>query len=451
MASYLFNIYEGNTGGLKSISESKVGSFAVGTDKYYGIYFDTGRKSIWTQNTEFGRSSDIDTEGQNAYELFSYHTLGITQLASIGDNYTTYALTYLITDNPGNAASHTLTYGVSPVPTKLYIDEADEALSYEIEKNAFVSASAFSYLYDLHLAYTHTLTIKDHNSNDIPFNGSSNVYIDSTYQSAYSTYSIYTTYSSYSAYYNSGIERSGSTTSGVVTNLYNNNGKITVSYTSLTGSYNTNNGFVIGYTQSNTGKISVSLRNFDSSQISSNNIVELSISNSNPTKYVTYTYINELGHLYNTYSFVYANTVNYKYHEFGITQLAYIGDNYITYVLNGLNTTNPGNATSHTLTYGVSPVPTQLYVDEANEALSYEIEKNAFVSAAAFSYLYDLHIAYTHTLTIKDHNGNDISFNGSSNVYVDLNTDLFSKFENDTTNNFVKLKIGNIEKSLVIN
>ena len=58
MAGKLFNIYSGNTGGVLSTSTAKVGSFGTTSDDFYSVNFDTGRKSIWTNNIEFGRAAD---------------------------------------------------------------------------------------------------------------------------------------------------------------------------------------------------------------------------------------------------------------------------------------------------------------------------------------------------------------------------------------------------------
>ena len=58
MAGKLFNIYSGNTGGVLSTSTTKVGSFGTTSDDFYSVNFDTGRKSIWTNNIEFGRAAD---------------------------------------------------------------------------------------------------------------------------------------------------------------------------------------------------------------------------------------------------------------------------------------------------------------------------------------------------------------------------------------------------------
>ena len=58
MAGKLFNIYSGNTGGALSTSTAKVGSFGTTSDNFYSVNFDTGRKSIWTNNIEFGRAAD---------------------------------------------------------------------------------------------------------------------------------------------------------------------------------------------------------------------------------------------------------------------------------------------------------------------------------------------------------------------------------------------------------
>ena len=58
MAGKLFNIYSGNTGGVLSTSTAKVGSFGTTSDNFYSVNFDTGRKSIWTNNIEFGRAAD---------------------------------------------------------------------------------------------------------------------------------------------------------------------------------------------------------------------------------------------------------------------------------------------------------------------------------------------------------------------------------------------------------
>lgn len=58
MAGKLFNIYSGNTGGVLSTSTTKVGSFRTTSDDFYSVNFDTGRKSIWTNNIEFGRAAD---------------------------------------------------------------------------------------------------------------------------------------------------------------------------------------------------------------------------------------------------------------------------------------------------------------------------------------------------------------------------------------------------------
>lgn len=71
----------------------------------------------------------------------------------------------------------------------------------------------------------------------------------------------------YLSYGLNSVELAGSTTSGVLTNIYvntasNKPNKLTVSYTNLTGSQDASSGFVYGYVQSSTGKISIHTRNF---------------------------------------------------------------------------------------------------------------------------------------------------------------------------------------------
>lgn len=159
----------------------------------------------------------------------------------------------------------------------------------------------------------------------------------------------------------------------VVTYTYiDANGKIHYDYRDLSGSDSGN--FVTGYTQTKDGKISISKGSFTNSFTDEGKHNLVTYSSSNPHKFISYTYIDTTGKVHQTYDTIYVDPENdFKYHDLNITQVTYQGDANFVYALTGVSTTN-GNATSHTIAYQISGLPTKKYVDDqfrANDALRY--------------------------------------------------------------------------------
>jgi len=159
----------------------------------------------------------------------------------------------------------------------------------------------------------------------------------------------------------------------VVTYTYiDANGKIHYDYRDISGSDSDN--FLTGFSQTKDGKVSVSKGKFTNSFTNEGKHNLVTYSSSNPHKFVSYTYIDTTGKVHQTYDTIYVDPENdFKYHDLSITQVTYQGDANFVYALTGVSTTN-GNATSHTIAYQISGLPTKKYVDDqfrANDALRY--------------------------------------------------------------------------------
>ena len=152
----------------------------------------------------------------------------------------------------------------------------------------------------------------------------------------------------------------------------NSDGKLSYVYRNLSG--NNSGDFLYGFRQDAHGKVSIYEKSFANSYKDDGKSNIISYTSSSPLKTVSYTYIDSNGKVHQTYNSIYIDPVNdFKYHDLGITQVTYQGDENFVYALTGVSTTN-GNATSHTIAYQISGLPTKKYVDDqfrANDALRY--------------------------------------------------------------------------------
>ena len=170
-----------------------------------------------------------------------------------------------------------------------------------------------------------------------------------------------------------GTDKGTTTQSHVITDLnIDSTGKISYNYRNLSGSDSGN--FLTGFSQTNDGKVTVSKGTFTNSYLNDGKSNIISYTSSSPLKTVSYTYIDSTGKVHQTYNSIYIDPLNdFKYHDLGITQVTYQGDENFVYALTGVSTSN-GNATSHTIAYQISGLPTKKYVDDqfrANDALRY--------------------------------------------------------------------------------
>jgi len=170
-----------------------------------------------------------------------------------------------------------------------------------------------------------------------------------------------------------GTDKENTAQSHVITDInISSTGKISYNYRNLSGSDSGN--FLTGFSQTNDGKVTVSKGTFTNSNIDEGIHNLVTYISTNPHKVVTYTYIDSTGKIHYTYDNIYVDPQNdFKYHDLGITQVTYQGNENFVYAITGISTTN-GNATSHTVAYQISGLPTKKYVDDqfkANDALRY--------------------------------------------------------------------------------
>jgi len=334
---------------------------------------------------------------------FTYHNIELVQIAPPQNTLEfTYAIVGIATSNNDTAASkHTISYSTLAVPTQKYVDDKISSSQITLTNtgtsavnnsivitSTYLSATGdYSYTYSSLTASatgilsTLSPTGKQSLSNILnPDSVSKGIdvitgitvttdkletKISYTYTSLYASKDHHSTESTHDA--------NISTT--LITNVnLSTSGELSYTTVSLAGSGSKPKGFLRGFTQDSLGHVTVSGKEFTNIHTRSD-AHKLATSVSNADKYVSYTYISEDGELKVSYTYLYVDPENdFKYHEFGVTQQAAVGDNNFVYVVKGINTSNGGNATSHTLSYALVGVPTKKYVDdliEANDAMRY--------------------------------------------------------------------------------
>ena len=375
---------------------------------------DNNRKNAF-EILDNGNAYLIDVGNYNGKNLASatslqeivnghYHELGIIQPASQGDINFAYALVSLTTTNPGLAKDHTISYTVVGLPTLTYINNfvnttIADTLDFDntgtntvnnsvVITNTYLSSNGnYSYTYSSLTSSASGILSNLNPSNKQSLSNILNpdsvskgvdvitgitvttdkleTKISYTYTSLYASKDHHSTESAHDA--------NISTT--LITNVnLSVGGELSYTTVSLTGDGSKPKGFLRSFSQDSLGRVTVSGKDFINIHTRSA-AHKLATSVSSADKYVSYAYISEDGELNVSYTYLYVDPENdFKYHEFGVTQQAAIGDNNFVYVVKGINTSNAGNATSHTLSYALVGVPTKKYVDdliEANDAMRY--------------------------------------------------------------------------------
>lgn len=334
---------------------------------------------------------------------FTYHNIELVQITP-QQNTTefTYAIVGITTSNNDIASSkHTISYSTLAVPTKKYVDDkislsqitltntgkSDVNNSVVITSTYLSSTGDYSYTYSnltasvAGISYTLNPSGKQSLSNILnPDNVNKGIdvitgikvttdkletKISYTYTSLYASKDHHSTKSVHDA----------NTSTTLITNVnLSIGGELSYTTVSLTGEGSKPKGFLRSFKQDSLGHVTVSGKEFANIHTRSE-AHKLATSKSNADKYVSYAYISEDGELKVSYSYLYVDPQNdFKYHEFSVIQQASIDDNNFVYVVNGINTSYGGNATSHTLSYNLVGVPTKEYVDDlivANDAMRY--------------------------------------------------------------------------------
>lgn len=136
---------DNDNGFVYGYTQTKDGKVTVKTKSFKNSYTDNGSHNLksYTSSNKLKNVTDayIDKNGEihmsyNTVYLteseFTHHDLSITQQTQQGDTNFVYAITGISTSD-GNAASHTIAYQVSGLPTKDYVDaqfKANDALRY---------------------------------------------------------------------------------------------------------------------------------------------------------------------------------------------------------------------------------------------------------------------------------------------------------------------------------
>lgn len=325
--------------------------------------------------------------------------LNIIQEENINTPDFTYAIAGMNTIP--STAGHKISYSVFGVPTKKYVDDAIESSKVILDNtgvsnvngntvitNAYLSDTGkFSYTYsavssEATAAFSYEepgnkQELSDINAPDAVKRGIDVITGINIVTDKLKTTLSYTYTSIYSSqdHHSTEIEHRTNVSNSLITNVHlSATGQLSYTSTSLQNAKSQPNGFLYEFTQDALGNVSMFGRDF-ANDIVKGEVHKVAVTETDANRYVSYAYIDSLGKFHASYSYFWLNPQDdFRWHELNVAQEAPANTQDFVYVLYGINTSNPGLAEAHTISYALTGVPTKKYVDDrmqANDAMRY--------------------------------------------------------------------------------